>query len=49
MIYKDPINGKEIPVRSVYVPKQTLLQGRPFDLNNYWLMPRQASLVWVKK
>ena len=27
----DPINGKEIMVRSVYHPKQTLLQGAPYS------------------
>ena len=29
--YIDPINGKEIPVRSVYTPQRTLLQGAPYS------------------
>ena len=49
MKYIDPITGREIPERSVYVPKQTLLQGRPYALSNYWLQPPQARLVWVKR
>ena len=36
-IYVDPINGKEIYVKSVCRPTQSLLQGAPYYRENYIL------------
>jgi hypothetical protein len=30
MVYVDPVSKKEIPVKSVYIPTQTLLQGKKY-------------------
>ena len=36
-IYVDPINGKEIYVKSVCRPTQSLLQGAPYHREKYIL------------
>jgi hypothetical protein len=34
MNHVDPISKKEIPVKSVYIPTKTLLQGKPYTRAN---------------
>lgn len=34
MKHTDPINKQCIPVKSVYIPSKTLLQGRPYTRTN---------------
>lgn len=34
MKHTDPINKRCIPVKSVYIPSKTLLQGRPYTRTN---------------
>jgi hypothetical protein len=38
--FKDPLNQREIPVKSIYVPTRTLLQGKPYTRNNI-LQPKK--------
>jgi hypothetical protein len=46
MTYKDPISGKLITVRSVYIPTRTLLQGAPYYHHNTVLDTKHPVLSW---
>ena len=44
MKHIDPINKKEIEVKSVYIPTKTLLQGFAYSQHPRCLVPRQMEL-----
>lgn len=48
MKYTDPITKRAIPVRSIYIPRLTLLQGKVYTRSNLYLNPNQGVL-WLKK
>lgn len=43
MKHTDPINKQTIPVKSVYVPTKTLLQGRVYSRKNTVLVPQTTN------
>ena len=44
MIYHDPITKREIPVKSVYVPTKTLLQGKVYERGPVVLNKKQGDI-----